>query len=158
MQKLELNITINGRKNHWHIAPDDRLSDVLRREGFFGVKIGCYTGDCGTCTVLLDNEPILACVMLAAQAEGMSLTTIEGLAKGPKLHPIQEAFLDQGAIQCGFCSPAMMLSAKSLLEKNSDPTETEAREVLSATLCRCTGYDRPVQAILDAAKRMKESK
>jgi len=153
---FELSINVNGREQIFDVQPYDRLSDVLRREGYFGVKVGCYTGDCGTCTVLFNNEPIVCCMMLAGQAQGASVLTIEGLSQGPKLHPIQEAFLDVGAVQCGFCIPGMMLSAKALIDGNPDPTEDDAREALSANLCRCTGYERPVKAILNAAKRMKE--
>lgn len=158
VQKIELSITINGRDQTLDVTPGQRLSDALRRAGYLGVKVGCNTGDCGTCTVLLDGQPILACLMLAAQAQGAALTTIEGLARGPKLHPIQEAFLDEGAVQCGFCTPAMVLSGVALLEANPDPSEAQARECLSATLCRCTGYEAPVRAILTAARRMKDAK
>lgn len=153
---FELNITVNGKTHVFDVYPNDRLSDVLRREGYFGVKTGCYTGDCGTCTVLLNNEPIVCCLMLAGQAQGASVLTVEGLSHGPKLHAIQEAFLDEGAIQCGFCIPGMMISATALLEKQPDPSEDDVREALSANLCRCTGYERPIKAILGVAKRMKE--
>ncbi len=124
METIALNLTVNGRAQAWAVAPGERLSDALRRAGYLGVKVGCYTGDCGTCTVLLDGKPILACLMLAAQAQGAELITVEGLARGPKL----------------------------------DPSEAQARECLSATLCRCTGYEAPVRAILSAAQRMKGEK
>ena len=158
METIALNLTVNGRAQAWAVAPGERLSDALRRAGYLGVKVGCSTGDCGTGTVLRHGKPILACLMLAAQAQGAELITVEGLARGPKLHPIQEAFLDEGAVQCGFCSPAMILSGAALLAENPDPSEAQARECLSATLCRCTGYEAPVRAILSAAQRMKGEK
>lgn len=160
MKKLgmELQIQVNGEDKVFAISPDDRLSDVLRRQGCMGVKTGCYTGDCGTCTVLLDGEPIVSCLMLAAQAQGASITTVEAMAQGGRLHPLQEAFLDEGAVQCGFCIPGMLLSAQALLKRNPDPSEDEVREAFAANLCRCTGYERPVRAVLKAARRMRGGK
>ncbi|NIL96295.1 MAG: xanthine dehydrogenase, partial [Planctomycetales bacterium] len=135
------------------------LLNVLRYTGHHGVKHGCETGECGACTVLLDGRPVNACVYLAAQAEGHRLETIEAVGQHPKqgwkstagLHPIQAAFVESGAIQCGFCTPAMIMAAKELLDRNQDPSEAEVREVLSGVLCRCTGYLKPVQAVLRAA-------
>ncbi|MFH1680363.1 MAG: (2Fe-2S)-binding protein, partial [Candidatus Eisenbacteria bacterium] len=150
-----LHLTVNGEEKTFRIAPGDRLSEVLRREGYFGVKVGCSTGDCGTCTVLLDGEPIVSCLMLAAQAEGREVLTVEGLARGRELHPIQEAFLDEGAVQCGFCTPAMLLAAKALLDRRPDPSEEEIRRALAGTLCRCTGYENPVRAVRKAAERLR---
>ena len=152
---MELHIRVNGEEKTWEIGPGERLADLLRRKGYYGVKIGCRTGECGSCTVLLNGKPIKSCMMFAAQAEGKEITTIEGLAQGGKLHPLQEQFLKEGAVQCGFCTPAMILSAKALLDENPDPGETEVREALSGVLCRCTGYERPVQAVLAAAKIIK---
>jgi carbon-monoxide dehydrogenase small subunit len=128
--------------------------DVLRRQGYFGVKRGCEKGECGACTVLVNGRAVNSCLMFAAQAEGAEILTIEGLAEGGKLHPIQEAFLDHGAAQCGFCTPGMALSAKALLDRRPHPTEAEVREALAGNLCRCTGYLKPVEAVLDAASRM----
>jgi len=149
---LILHVTVNGEVREWRTQPGDLLLDVLRREGLWGVKRGCETGECGACAVLLDGEPINSCLMFAAQAEGRALLTIEGVADGEKLHPVQEAFLDHGAVQCGFCTPAMVLCAKELLERSPRPTEAEVREALSGVLCRCTGYKKPVEAILAAAE------
>jgi len=145
--KRDLHIRVNGETKRFVIEPGDRLSDVLRREGYLGVKVGCATGDCGTCTILLGGVPIVSCLMLAAQADGAEILTIEGLADGRTYHPLQEAFLDEGAVQCGFCTPAMILSAKALLERNPDPTEEEIRIALAGCLCRCTGYENPVRAV-----------
>ncbi len=152
MSDLVIHVTINGDKRRWTVAPGDLLLDVLRREGYWGVKRGCETGECGACAVLLDGEPVNSCLMFAAQADGRRLLTIEGVAPGEKLDPVQEAFLDHGAVQCGYCTPAMVLCAKALLERSPQPTEAEVRETLSGVLCRCTGYKKPVEAILAAAK------
>ena len=152
MSDLIIHVTVNGDARRWTVEPGDLLLDVLRREGYWGVKRGCETGECGACAVLLDGEPINSCLMFAAQADGRTLLTIEGVADGEKLHPVQEAFLDHGAVQCGYCTPAMVLCAKALLERSPAPTETEVREALSGILCRCTGYKKPVEAILAAAK------
>ena len=152
MSDLVIHVTVNGDARPWRIEPGDLLLDVLRREGYWGVKRGCETGECGACAVLLDGEPINSCLMFAAQADGRELLTIEGVAQGEKLHPVQEAFLDHGAVQCGYCTPAMVLCAKALLERSPAPTEAEVREMLSGVLCRCTGYKKPVEAVLAAAK------
>ncbi len=151
MKKLDLRVTVNGEAKQWTIAPGDLLLDVLRREGYFGVKRGCERGECGACTVLLNGRAINSCLMFAAQAEGCELLTIEGLARGEALDPLQEAFLDRGAVQCGFCTGGMVLSAKALLDRKPDATENDVREVLAGHFCRCTGYRKPVEAILAAA-------
>lgn len=156
LERKELLLTVNGQAKAFFVSANDRLSDVLRREGYFGVKTGCYTGDCGTCTVLLDGEPIVCCLMLALQAQGRTVTTVEGMAQGARLHPIQEAFLDEGAVQCGFCTPGMLLVAQALIHNVPNPSESDIREALSGNLCRCTGYERPIRAIKKAAQRMKE--
>ena len=148
---MELHVEVNGAPAVFSFEPGDRLSDLLRREGMRSVKVGCGTGDCGTCTVLVDGEPIVSCLMLAAQAEGRSITTAEGLAAAGELHPLQKAFLDEGAVQCGYCTPAMLLAAKALLDRNADPTEEQIREAFTGTLCRCTGYENPVRAVWRAA-------
>ena len=150
---MELRLTINGEPKTWAIAPGEILLDVLRREGYFGVKRGCETGECGACTILLDGKPVNSCLLFAAQAEGCDLLTIEGVAQDGQLDPLQESFLDHGAVQCGFCSGGMILSAKALLAHHPRPSEEEVREALAGHLCRCTGYLKPVQAVLAAASR-----
>lgn len=153
---MNIKIKINGEHQEVEINPGDTLLKTLRGLGYFGVKHGCETGECGACTVLIDSKPVNACLYLSAQAEGHSLVTIESVGEQPDqgwkqtagLHPIQEAFVETGAIQCGYCTPAMILAAKSLLGTNPDPSEEEIREVFSGILCRCTGYKKPVQAVL----------
>jgi aerobic-type carbon monoxide dehydrogenase small subunit (CoxS/CutS family) len=151
MKNIDLRLRVNGQAKEWSIAPGDLLLDVLRREGYFGVKRGCEKGECGACTVLVNGKAINSCLMFAAQAEGSDVLTIEGLAQGDVLHPLQEAFLDLGAVQCGFCTGGMILSAKALLDRNPDPTVEEVREVMAGNYCRCTGYEKPVEAVLAAA-------
>jgi putative selenate reductase molybdopterin-binding subunit len=148
---MELELRINGMIKSLDVAPNEALMTMLRREGYFSVKHGCETGECGACTVLVDGVARPSCVMLAAQAGGCTLTTVESLGSARKLHPVQEAFVDSGAIQCGFCTPGMLLSAYALLQKNPHPGEQEVRDALSGNLCRCTGYVKPVQAVLRAA-------
>lgn len=151
MKTMELAVTVNGEPKHWNIAPGDILLDVLRREGLTGAKRGCETGACGACTVLVNGKPVDACLMFAGQVEGKQILTIEGLAQRDQLHPLQEAFLDHGATQCGYCTPGMILSAMAFLEHHAEPTEQQTREMLSGNLCRCTGYTKPVAAILSVA-------
>jgi len=148
---MELELGINGVIKSLEVAPNESLMTVLRQEGYYSVKHGCETGECGACTVLVDGVPRPSCVMLAAQAGGCTLTTVESLGSARKLHPLQEAFVDTGAIQCGFCTPGMVLSAHALLKSNPHPTENEVRDALSGNLCRCTGYVKPVQAVMRAA-------
>jgi putative selenate reductase molybdopterin-binding subunit len=156
---MRLSLHVNGKHLDINASPGDSLLKVLRAQGHFGVKHGCETGECGACTVLLDGKPVNSCVYLAAQAQGHTVETIEPIGSHPELgwkvtaglHPIQTAFVESGAIQCGFCTPAMVLAAKELLEREPNPTEEQVREVLSGVLCRCTGYVKPVQAILMAA-------
>ena len=155
MKTMELRLIVNGAPKRWSIAPGDILLDVLRREGYVGVKRGCETGECGACTVLLRGRPINSCLMFAAQAEGAEIVTIEGLAQGDQLDPVQEAFLDEGAVQCGFCTGGMILGAKALLDRRPRPSEEEVREALAGHLCRCTGYRKPVEAV-QAASRTKK--
>jgi putative selenate reductase molybdopterin-binding subunit len=152
MKTMEVRLKVNGEAKQWTIAPGDLLLDVLRREGYFGVKRGCESGECGACTVLVDGQPINSCLMFAAKAEGAELLTIEGVAQGDTLSALQEAFLDHGAVQCGFCTPAMILNAKALLDRKPHPSEEEVREALAGTYCRCTGYSKPVEAVLAAAR------
>jgi putative selenate reductase molybdopterin-binding subunit len=156
---MNINLTVNGKLHEAEINPGDTLLKTLRGMGYFGVKHGCETGECGACTVLLDAKPVNACVYLAAQAEGHSLETIEFAGQHPRqgwkitpgLHPVQEAFVESGAIQCGYCTPAMILAAKELLDREPNPSDAEIRESFSGILCRCTGYKKPVQAVLRAA-------
>ena len=152
MNNFQLDLMVNGEMKQWMIAPGDLLLDVLRREGYFGVKRGCETGECGACTVLVNGKPINSCLMFAAQAEGCDVLTIEGVAQGEKLDPLQETFLEYGAVQCGYCTPGMILSAKALLAERPDPTDAEVREALAGNFCRCTGYLKPVEAVLAAAR------
>jgi carbon-monoxide dehydrogenase small subunit len=155
---MRIHLTVNGTERVWDVAPGDTLLDVLRREGFVGVKKGCGTGDCGACTILLNGRAVNACLLLAVKAEGGAVVTIEGVAQGGRLHPVQEAFLEAGAVQCGYCTPGMVLSAVSLLSHNPDPSEAEIREAISGNLCRCTGYVKQIAAIERAAARMRESR
>jgi len=135
------------------------LAELLRYDlGFTGTKIGCSIGDCGACTVLLDGQAAFSCLVLAMEADGREVLTIEGVADGAKLHPIQEAFVQQGAIQCGFCTPGMVLTVLALLNDNSNPTEAQIRRALSGNLCRCTGYQKIIEAVQDAAQRMRTVK
>lgn len=159
---MELELSINGVIKSLDVAPQESLLTVLRREGYASVKHGCETGECGACTVLVDGVARPGCVTLAAQAGGCTLTTVESLAHvhhgERKLHPLQEAFIDTGAVQCGFCTPGMLLSASALLKRNPSPSEAEVREALSGNLCRCSGYARPVQAVLRAAALLRGEK
>jgi carbon-monoxide dehydrogenase small subunit len=153
-QKLVLNCTINGRHYDAYIEPNRTLLDVVRDDlRLTGAKEGCGTGDCGACTMIVDGKLVTSCLMLAPQAEGAEITTIEGLALDGTLHPVQQAFIDQGAVQCGFCIPGMILAGKALLDRNPSPSEHDIREAIAGNLCRCTGYTRIVEAIADAATR-----
>jgi aerobic-type carbon monoxide dehydrogenase small subunit (CoxS/CutS family) len=158
MKSICITLKLNGRLQHYTIAPGDILLDVLRREGYLGAKRGCETGACGACTVLLNGKPIDSCLMFAAQADGKEILTIEGLADGDNLHPIQEAFLDHGAVQCGYCTPGMILNTKAFLDYNADPTEDQVRDMLSGNLCRCTGYAKPVEAVMSCVTDSSTSK
>jgi carbon-monoxide dehydrogenase small subunit len=155
---MRIHLTVNGTERVWDVAPGDTLLDVLRREGVTGVKKGCGSGDCGACTILLNGRAVNACLVLAAKADGGTVVTIEGVADGDRLHPVQEAFLDAGAVQCGYCTPGMVLSAIGLLSRNPNPSEAEIREAISGNLCRCTGYVKQVEAIERAAARMREKR
>jgi len=152
MKTIAIRVKINGEAKEWIIAPGDLLLDVLRREGYWGVKRGCETGECGACTVLVNGRPINSCLLFAAQAEGCDLLTIEGVAKDDTLDPIQEIFLEHGAVQCGYCTPGMILCTKALLERNSAPTEDDVRDALAGNYCRCTGLRKPIEAVLAAAE------
>lgn len=152
---MKIRLTINGTPREAEIAPDEKLLDLLRREGCLGVKYGCGRGECGTCTVILDGRAVKSCITFAAQTDGRSVVTIEGIGRPGHLHPIQEAILDHGAVQCGYCTSGLICSAKALLDENPDPTEEEVRQAIKGNLCRCTGYEKYVAAILDAAGRMR---
>ncbi|MCA1960513.1 MAG: (2Fe-2S)-binding protein [Desulfomonile sp.] len=146
--KRIIQLTVNGERAEVAVEPNRTLLQVLREDlGLTGTKHGCGLGDCGACTVILDGRPVNSCLVLAVQANGSDVLTIEGLAENGKLHPLQRAFVEKGAIQCGFCSPGMILSAKALLDENPKPTEKEIRMAISGNLCRCTGYQKIVEAI-----------
>lgn len=155
MKKVRICLDVNGDRSELLVAPNRTLLQVLREDlGLTGAKHGCGEGECGSCVVLMDGEPVNSCLVLAVQAEGHEITTIEGVAEGDQLHPLQQAFVDLGAVQCGFCTPGMVLSAKSLLDRKKRPTEHEVRSALSGNLCRCTGYEKIVDAVLAAGREM----
>jgi len=163
---MQIHFWLNDEQREWEVSANETLLSALRRHGIFGAKHGCETGECGACTVLLDGRPVASCVMLAAQAEERAIRTIEALGEYPEkgwkptldLHPLQKAFAANGAIQCGYCTPAMILAAKALLDSNPSPSEADVRDALSGTLCRCTGYIKPVEAVLDAAAELRGEK
>lgn len=153
--KRIVQFTVNGEPVEVAVTPNRTLLQVLREDlGLTGTKHGCGLGDCGACTVIMDGVPVNSCLVLAVQARGREIQTIEGLTGNGKLHPLQTAFIDKGAIQCGFCTPGMIISAKALLDENPRPTETEIRTAISGNLCRCTGYQKIVEAITAAAEAM----
>ncbi|MEW6263114.1 MAG: (2Fe-2S)-binding protein [Thermodesulfobacteriota bacterium] len=157
MKKTHIVFRVNGREEELLTAPNRTLLQLLREDlNLTGVKHGCGVGDCGSCTVLLDGRPVNACLVLAAQINGREVLTIEGLAEGDRLSPLQKAFVEKGAIQCGFCSPGMLLSGHALLRTNPRPSEAEIRTAISGNLCRCTGYQKIVEAIQDAAGQTTE--
>ncbi len=156
MKKL-VQLKVNQMSYQVAVEAHHTLVQVLREElGLTGTKIGCAEGDCGACTVLLDGQAVNSCLVLALQAEGHEITTIEGLAEGNQLHPLQQAFVEQGAIQCGFCSPGMILTAKQLLDKNPSPSAAEVRAGIAGNLCRCTGYQKIAEAIEIAAGKLSD--
>jgi len=156
MAKRPIKLKVNGEDYELYVEPQRTLLDVLRQDlNLTGAKYSCGTGECGSCTVLIDGVPLLACLTLAVTVDGKSVETIEGLAEGGRLHPIQEAFLEHGAIQCGFCTPGMVMQAKALLAENPDPTKDEVKAYIRGNLCRCGNYPKIVQAIMAAAKAMK---
>jgi len=149
-------LNINGRVHELEIAPDEILADVLRNKlGLHGVRVSCGEGECGSCTILLDGKPVTSCLMLAVQAEGKEITTIEGLSDGEALHPIQEAFIEEQGFQCGFCTPGVILSSKALLETNPAPDADEVAEALTGHVCRCGAYPYIIKSVLNAADRLK---
>ena len=151
--KKTIQLTINGEPVEAAVSTNQTLVQFLREDmGLTGTKHGCGLGDCGACTVLMDGKAVNSCLVLAIQADGTAIMTIEGLAENGNLHPLQQAFVDKGAIQCGFCTPGMILSAKALLDEKPNPSELEIRTAISGNLCRCTGYQKIVQAVDEAAK------
>jgi carbon-monoxide dehydrogenase small subunit len=158
MAKLHVTTTINGEPVEYLCDPAQSMLDVLRDNlGLTGSKEGCGSGDCGACSITVDGRLTCACLMLAAEAEGHEIGTIEGLAQGDKLHPLQEKFIEFAALQCGICTPGVLVAAKALLDKNPNPTETEVRFWLAGNLCRCTGYDKIIRAVMDVAADMRKT-
>ncbi len=158
MAKLHVSTTINGEPEECLCEPDETMLDVLRnRLGLTGSKEGCGSGDCGACSITMDGRLVCACLMLAAEAQGAEIGTIEGMAEGETLHPLQRNFLEMAALQCGICTPGVLVAAKALLDDNPDPTETEVRFWLAGNLCRCTGYDKIVRAVLSTAAEIREA-
>jgi len=156
MSKMHVSTTVNGEPVEYLCDADDIMLNVLRGPlGLTGAKEGCGTGDCGACSITVDGRLVCSCLMLAVEAEGKQIGTIEGLAQGEKLHPLQQKFLEMAALQCGICTPGVLVAAKALLERNPDPTETEVRFWLAGNLCRCTGYDKIVRAVMETAAEMR---
>jgi aerobic carbon-monoxide dehydrogenase small subunit len=158
MSSVHVSTTINGDPTEYVCEPDETLLDVLRnRLGLTGAKEGCSTGDCGACSVTIDGRLTCSCLVLGAEVDGSRIGTIEGMANGEKLHPLQKKFIEHAALQCGICTPGFLVAAKSLLDHNPKPTETEVRFALAGNLCRCTGYDKIVRAVMDTAAEMRRA-
>ena len=158
MSKIHVTTTINGEPTEYLCDATHTMLDVLRDQlGLTGSKEGCGSGDCGACSVTVDGRLVCSCLVLGAEAEGREITTIEGMAKGEELHPLQRKFIEHAALQCGICTPGFLVAAKSLLERNPNPSETEIRYWLAGNLCRCTGYDKIIRAVQDAAAEMRRS-
>ena len=158
MAKVHVTTTINGEPMEYLCEPNDTMLDALRGPlALTGSKEGCASGDCGACSITLDDRLVCSCLMLAVEAQGHEIRTIEGMAQGDRLHPLQQKFLEHAALQCGICTPGILIAAKALLERNADPTETEVRYWLAGNLCRCTGYDKIVRAVMDTAAEMREA-
>jgi carbon-monoxide dehydrogenase small subunit len=156
MAKNYVSTTINGEPTEYLCEVQQTMLDVLRDViGLTGAKEGCASGDCGACSIQVDGRLVCACLMLGVEAEGKSIITVEGVAQGDHLHPVQQKFLEHAALQCGFCTPGLIVAAKALLEENPNPTETETRYWLAGNLCRCTGYDKIIRAVMDAAAVMR---
>lgn len=154
--KRPVNLTINGARYELFVEPNVTLLDAVRDEArLTGAKEGCGTGDCGACSMIVDGRLVTSCLMLAVEADGADVTTIEGLARDGELHPLQRAFIDRGAVQCGYCIPGMILAGKALLDTNPHPTEEEIRRAIAGNLCRCTGYTKIVEAIAAAAEQLQ---
>ncbi len=158
MSQIHVSTTINGDATEYLCEPDETLLDVLRdRLGMTGTKEGCGTGDCGACSVTLDGRLVCACLVLGAEAQDREVATIEGVADGETLHPLQQKFLEHAALQCGVCTPGFLVAAKSLLERNDNPSEEDVRYWLAGNLCRCTGYDKIISAVMDTAEEMRSA-
>ena len=156
MNSVRMKLLVNGEEREVLFAGYKTLLEVLREElALTGTKHGCELGECGACTVLLDGEPVLSCLVLGLECEGRSVQTIEGLARGPQLHPLQASFADFGGSQCGYCTPGVVMTAKALLDRNPHPTKQEIKEATAGNLCRCTGYNQIVEAIEDAAAKLR---
>jgi carbon-monoxide dehydrogenase small subunit len=156
MHQIHVSTKINGDEIEYLCETEETLLDVLRDKlGLTGAKEGCGSGDCGACSVMLDGRLVCSCLVLGAEAQGREVETIEGMADGEELHPLQAKFLEHAALQCGICTPGILIATKALLDQNPDPTETEIRYWLAGNLCRCTGYDKIVRAVLDAATEMR---
>jgi carbon-monoxide dehydrogenase small subunit len=159
MSKHHVSAVINGEPTEFLCETQQTLLDVLRDEvGLTGSKEGCASGDCGACSVIVDGRLVCSCLMLGCEADGTAITTIEGVAQGDHLHPVQQKFLEHAALQCGFCTPGLIVASKALLDENPNPTEEEARYWLAGNLCRCTGYDKVIRAVMDAAEVMRGEK
>jgi len=157
MAKLHVTTTVNGEPMEFLCEPYETMLDALRGQlGLTGSKEGCSSGDCGACSITLDDRLICSCLMLAAEAEGHQIRTIEGMAKGDRLHPLQQKFLEQAALQCGICTSGMLVASEALLARNSNPSEEEVRFWLAGNLCRCTGYDKIVRAVMETAAEMRQ--
>lgn len=157
MAKHHVTTTVNGDRVEFLCEADETVLDILRNQlGLTGTKEGCATGDCGACSVTVDGRLVCSCLMLGVEAEGKSIETVEGIAKGDSLHPLQQKFLEHAALQCGICTPGFLIAAKALLDKNKNPSETEVRYWLAGNLCRCTGYDKIVRAVMDTAADMRK--
>jgi carbon-monoxide dehydrogenase small subunit len=158
MSRTHVNCCINGDEVDFLAEDGTSLLNALRDEvGLMGVKEGCGTGDCGACSIILDGHLTDSCLVFAAEADGADIVTVEGLADNTELHPLQQAFLENAALQCGICTPGFLVAAKALLDRNPDPTETEIRYALAGNLCRCTGYDKIIRAVQDAAEQLREN-
>jgi len=158
MAKMHVTTTINGEETEFLCDPQDSMLDVLRGPlALTGSKEGCGSGDCGACSITVDGRLVCACLMLAAEAEGHRIETIEGMAHGDQLHPLQAKFIEFAALQCGICTPGVLVAAKALLERNPDPTETEVRYWLAGNLCRCTGYDKIIRAVMEVAADLRRA-
>ena len=158
MAKTHVSTTINGEPTEFLCEPTQAVLDVLRDQlGLTGTKEGCGSGDCGACTIMLDGEMVCSCLVLAAEAEGKKIETIEGMAKGDQLHALQKKFIEFAALQCGICTPGFLVASKALLARNTNPTETEVRYWLAGNLCRCTGYDKIVRAVMEVAADMRQA-
>lgn len=153
---MKITLTVNGEKRELDVKPETRLLDLLRDDlGLTGTKEGCGKGECGACTVIMNNKVVASCLVLAVQADGAEIMTIEGLGGKDKLHPLQQAFIEKGAVQCGFCIPGMIMSSKKLLDENINPSEEDIKRGLSGNICRCTGYVKIIDAVKEAARKIE---